>query len=229
MVMMVLVFVFLVMMMLVLILVLVVMMAAGADAVFIVMMVMLMPAFIVMMVMPVFILVLIVVVVMTAGADAVFIVMMVMLMLVLIVVVMMLVLIVMMMRVLLCERGKIVVKRVAMLHRVQNVRARKLIPRRGNNHPCGKPSRPRTRTFPRPCAHNAPEAAQNAPCPRRARQTARSPTPKGSPHRATVAESSKIGNGSSPGGSRKRGAGRSREVEQSLFWRGKNRSGLEPP
>ena len=103
------------------------------------------------------------------------------------------------------------------------------IPRRGNNHPCGKPSRHRTRTFPRPCAHNAPEAAQNAPRSRRARQTARSPTPKGSPHRATGAESSKIGNGSSPGGSRKRGAGRSREVEQSLFWRGKNRSGLEPP
>ena len=103
------------------------------------------------------------------------------------------------------------------------------IPRRGNNHPCGKPSRPRTRTFPRPCAHNAPEAAQNAPRSRRARQTARSPTPKGSPHRATGAESSKIGNGSSPGGSRKRGAGRSREVEQSLFWRGKNRSGSEPP
>jgi len=96
------------------------------------------------------------------------------------------------------------------------------IPRRGNNHPCGKPSRPRTRTFPRPCAHNAPEAAQNAPRSRRARQTARSPTPKGSPHRAAGAESSKIGNGSSPGGSRKRGAGRRRRVEQSLFFLGKN-------
>ena len=35
-----------------------------------------------------------------------------------------------------------------------------------------------TRTFPKPCAQNAQKAAQNAPRSRRARQTARSPTPK---------------------------------------------------
>ena len=59
----------------------------------------------------------VIVMVMSAGADPIFIVMMMMLMFV---------------RMLLCKRGKVIVERVAVFHRVENVRSGQLIPRRGD-------------------------------------------------------------------------------------------------
>ena len=102
------------------------------------------------------------------------------------------------------------------------------IPKRGNNHPCGKPTRQADAHVPEALrperAESRPERAVSAP--RKADRP--QPNPKMKPTQGDRGRSSKIGNGSSPGGSRKRGAGRSKEVEQSLFWRGKTCPGPEP-
>lgn len=55
------------------------------------------------------------------------------------------------------------------------------IPRRGNNHPCVKPTRLADADVHAALRRNAHKAAQNAPCPRRARQTAPQPDPETEP------------------------------------------------
>ena len=90
------------------------------------------------------------------------------------------------------------------------------IPRRGNNHPCVKLTRLADAGVP---AALRPERPVSAP---RKADRPHSPTPKRSPLEATTARPTKSGHGSSPGGSRKRGAGRRQRVEQSLFFLGKS-------
>ena len=72
---------------------------------------------------------------------------------------------------------------------------------------------------------NAPDAAQVAPCPRRAKPAAPPAPPEGKPVWGDLARSSKIGLGSSPGASGEEGAGRSRTTDESLFYRVKPLTG----
>lgn len=105
------------------------------------------------------------------------------------------------------------------------------IPRRGNNHPCGKPSRPSDAGVLAALRPERAEAAQNAPRSRRARQTAhRAARPRkeartGRPG-PNPRKSATVPPQGAPESGAREGAGKLSRV---CFGGGKTRSGSEPP